>query len=364
MNRRSRRGLALPVAMLTVTIIVLFIAGSAFATSQESRASVGALAERLALETAEYGAVAVLRDWDPAWNIATPVGQTFGPFTHALSGGAVASVRLTRASWTTWWAVSDGNTGGVVTRAARRSVSALFRLDMPPAPIDAALSITDSARVSGTGTVVGTDSVEFLPVCAGAPPVPIAGIAAPDTTRIIGAAGVTGAPPLVTDATVAQVLASLDSALTADIIIPAGAVVTPAPVVTAGVCDTAVTTNWGDPAGGACGAHLPVIRALGNLTVRGGVGQGILIVNGDVVFESGASFAGLVMPADDFVTGAGGASVLGAVIAGDARRAAGDHTIVGSGGHIRRSTCRLRLARLAAAEPVRAKHRWWAEFDR
>src|SRR5688500_18141037 len=363
MNRRLRRGLALPVAMLTVTIVVLFVAGSAFATSQESRASVGALAERLALESAEYGAVAVLRDWDPAWNVATPVGQTLGPFTHALSGGAVASVRLTRASWTTWWAVSDGNTSGTVARAARRSVSAVFRLDMPPAMIDAALSVTDGARVTGTGAVVGTDSVEFLATCLGAAPLPIAGIAAPDTTRVIGTAGVTGAPAMVTGATVAQRLASLASALAPDVVIPAGAIVTPSPVLTAGVCDTAVTTNWGDPAGGACGAHLPVIRALGNLIVRGGVGQGILIVNGDVVFENGASFAGLVMPADDFVTGAGGGSVLGAVIAGDARRAAGDHTIIGSGGHIRRSTCRLRQARLAAAEPVRARHRWWAEFD-
>jgi hypothetical protein len=147
-------------------------------------------------------------------------------------------------------------------------------------------------------------------------------------------------------------------------VIPAGAIVTPAPAIAAGVCDTTATTNWGDPAGGACGAHLPVIKALGDLTLRGGVGQGILIVNGDVVFENGASFAGLVMVADDFATGAGGGSVLGAVIAGDARRGAGDQTIVGSGGHIRRSTCRLRQARLAAASPVRAKHRWWAEFDR
>ena len=363
MNRRRRRGLALPVAMLTVTIVVLFVAGSAFATSQESRASVGALAERLALETAEYGAVAVLRDWDPAWNLAIPVGQTLGPFVHALSGGATASVRLTRASWTTWWAVSDGSTGGVVTRAARRAVSAIFRLDMPPPVIDAALAVTDSVRVAGTGTVVGTDSLEFFAACLGATPAPIAGIAAPDTTRIIGMAGVTGAPPVITDATVAQSLASLDSALTPDLVIPAGAVVTPAPVVAAGACDTTATTNWGDPAGGSCGAHLPVIRALGDLTVRGGVGQGILIVDGDVVFENGASFAGLVMVADDFVTGAGGGSVLGAVIAGDARRAAGDHTIVGSGGHIRRSSCRLRQARLAAANPVRARQRWWAEFD-
>jgi hypothetical protein len=99
------------------------------------------------------------------------------------------------------------------------------------------------------------------------------------------------------------------------------------------------------------------------VTIRGGVGQGILLAAGDVVFENGASFAGLVMPGDDFLTGAGGGSVLGAVIAGDAFRGAGDHTIIGSGGHIRRSSCRVLRARLASATPIRVKHRWWAEFE-
>ena len=363
MNRRERRGLALPAAIFTIAIVVLFVAGSAFATSQESRASLGLLAERIALETAEYGAVAVLRDWDPAWNVATPVGQTIGPFTHAPAAGATASVRVTRTSPTTWWVVSDGATRGVIARAARRTLNAVFRLDMPPSVVDAALSVVDTARVVGTGLVVGTDSVEFFNTCLGMTPALIAGIAATDTTRITGLTGVVGTPPLISDSTISRSLSALDSALVADIVLPAGAIVTPAPIVTAGVCDTLQATNWGDPASGRCSTHLPVIRALGDLTVRGGVGQGILIADGDVVFENGAWFAGLVMAKDDFVTASGGGSVLGAVMAGDVRRGPGDHTIVGSGGHIRRSSCRLLRARLAAASPVRVKQRWWAEFD-
>lgn len=363
MNRRTRQGLALPVAIFTIAIIVLFVAGSAFATSQESRASLGALAERVALESAEYGAVAVLRDWDPAWNVAIPPGQTIAPFTHTLSGGAIASVRLTRTSATSWWAVSEGTTAGVLVRAARRTVNAAFRLDMPPSVIDAALSVADSARVTGTGTVIGTDSVEVAGACAAMAPAPIAGIAASDTSRVTGLAGVTGTPPLIQDSTVMRTHAALDSALVPDIVLAPGAIVTPAPVVSAGVCDTLPAGNWGDPAGGPCGMHLPVIKALGDVTIRGGVGQGILVAAGDIVFENGASFSGLVMPGDDFVTGAGGGSVLGAVIAADARRGAGDHTIVGSGGHIRRSSCRLLRSRLATAPPARVKHRWWAEFE-
>jgi hypothetical protein len=195
-------------------------------------------------------------------------------------------------------------------------------------------------------------------------PAPTAGVASPDTMRIVApAAGITGTPPLLPDSTVPARIASLAATLVADIVLPAGAIVTPGPVVNAGVCDTLAALNWGDPGGGACGTHLPVIQALGDLTVRGGTGQGIIIASGDIVFEGGAVFAGLVVAHDDYVTGSGGGMVLGAVLAGDARRGPGDYSVVATGGLIRRSSCRLRQARLAAAPPVRLKDRWWVEFD-
>ena len=361
----ARPGLALPAAIFTLAVVVLFIAGSAFAASQEARASAGALAERLALEAAEYGAAAVLRDWDPSWNVTVPVGQTLAPVTHTLSSGAASIVRLTRTSLTTWWVVSDGTAGGtLVRRAARRTVNAVFRLDLPPDAVDAALAVTDSAHVTGSGAVVGTDSVEVSATCSGLTTLPVAGIASPDTTRTVASAGgIVGSPPLRPDSNIAARVASLASMLVADIILPAGSIVTPAPVSTGTACDTVPASNWGDPAGGACVAHLPVIRVLGDLTVRGGTGQGFLIAAGDIVFESGAVFAGLVVAEDDFVTGAGGGTVMGAVLAGDARRGSGDHTVVGSASLIRRSSCRLRLARLAAAPPIRIRERWWAEFE-
>jgi hypothetical protein len=360
----SRRGLALPAAIFTIAIITLFIAGSAFTATQETRAALGTLAERTALETAEYGATAVLRDWDPQWNVSAAIGQTLGPFTHAMANGATATVHLTRTSLTTWWVISEGTTGTTVAREARRTLNAVLRLDLIPGVTDAALAVTDSAAVTGTGAVIGTDSIEATGICASLTTVPSAGAAAPDTTRVTGIAGIIGTPQLLTDSTIAARVATLDAALIADLVLPDGAIVTPAPVLAAGRCDTLVVTNWGDPnGGGACASHFPVIRALGDVIVRGGTGQGILIAAGDVQFENGATFSGIVTPRDDFVTGSGGGSVLGLVIAGDARRGTGDHSVVGSGGRIRRSTCRVQQARLAAAHPMRVTRRWWAEFD-
>jgi hypothetical protein len=358
-----RAGLALPAALFTIALIVLFIAGSAFAATQEARASAGAIAQRVALEAAEYGAVAVLRDWDRSWNLTTPVGQTAGPFTHSLAGGATAQVRLTRTGLSTWWVVSEGQVGSSALRAARRTINAVYRLELPPPVPDAALAVVDSAQVTGTGAVIGTDSTEVTGVCYNLPVAPIAGVAAPDTTRVTGLAGIAGVPQLATDSSIVARIAAIDSSLTADIVLPGGSIVTPAPILTAGLCDTVAVTNWGDPAGGPCGTRYPIIRVPGDLTVRGGTGQGILLVAGDVWFENGATFAGIVIARDDFVTGSGGASILGAVLAGDAVRGIGDYTTVGSAGRIRRSSCRIRQARLAAASPARVKQRWWMEFE-
>jgi hypothetical protein len=277
-------------------------------------------------------------------------------------------VHLTRTTPTTWWVVSAGVAGGSSKRRmALRTVNAAFRLDMPPDAVDAALGAADSVRVVGTGAVIGTDSVEALPGCGVV--TATAGVAAPDTMRVcdgacgIAGPGITGTPPLLADSSVTQRVTSVTSSVTPDIVVPAGAIITPSPVTIGSLCDTLAATNWGDPGGGACRMHLPVINALGDLTVRGGMGQGIIVANGDVRFENGALFAGLVVAADDFLTGTGGGTVLGAVLSGDVRRGTGDHTRIASGGTVRRATCRIRQARLAAATPLRVRDRWWAEFD-
>jgi len=153
----GRDGLALPATVFVLTVIGLFVAGTAFTTLQEGRAAVGALAQRLALEAAEYGAVAVLRDWNPAWNVGVSVGQTVGPFTHALSGGATSVVRVTKTTETMWWVVSEGAAGGVLARrSSRRTVNAVLRLDVAPESSSAAASPMDSvrrARLSSAGPV-------------------------------------------------------------------------------------------------------------------------------------------------------------------------------------------------------------------
>jgi hypothetical protein len=345
---------------------------------QEARASTNAVAERRALEAAEYGVAAVLRDWDPQWNLAVAVGATLGPWTQGLAGGAAATVRVTRATPVTFWAVSEGTSGvPSMDRHARRVVAALLRLDPDDAQLTAALIVRDSAAISG-GWVSGLDSLSAPfadPFCAAAP-APAAGVAGPDTLRLCdGVCGapaglVTGVPPLAADTGAADPLRYLATppgawsllAARADILLPPNATVAPAPVSSGGTCVRNAPGNWGDPTPlSACHAWLPVIHAPGDVTILGGVGQGILLAGGDVRLDAAARFEGLIVAGDDIQV-VNGATVLGAAQAGDAAAGTGDHSHITSGGSIHFSTCAVTRARLAVAPLRRVRQRWWSEL--
>lgn len=108
---------------------------------------------------------------------------------------------------------------------------------------------------------------------------------------------------------------------------------TPGPRESVGVCVTDDAWNWGDPEDPdrPCGAHLALRRAAGGLEVEGGTGQGILIVDGDLILRGGAHFYG-------FMIVAGRLRVLdGAVFTGIAIAYGGLE--VGSDAAIRASAC-------------------------
>lgn len=95
----------------------------------------------------------------------------------------------------------------------------------------------------------------------------------------------------------------------------------PAPVEGAAGCEPGAVGNWGDPRHppGPCAGYFPLIFAPGDLHLAGGVGQGILVVQGDLTISAGGTFAGAAL-----VTGAlhvtGASRISGAVLALDPAR--------------------------------------------
>lgn len=131
-----------------------------------------------------------------------------------------------------------------------------------------------------------------------------------------------------------------------------GGSVHPEPVGT-DECVVEAPTNWGEPGGsGPCSSHAPVIYAPQGLVITGGVGQGFLVADGDIIMEGGARFYGAVL--------ASGKLLLrdNALIAGAARA----RSVAIQEASLQYRVCTLWRAALGAPafrHPFRPAGRWW-----
>ncbi len=136
------------------------------------------------------------------------------------------------------------------------------------------------------------------------------GILTDDATRVStrGAAVITGAPRVEEDPSIADSTFTRFGSLTwdeftamADIVLSGGTVKNTAPDSTAaGVCrpGRAFASNWGNPEnpGAACFDRFPIIHITGSAAIQsGGVGQGVLLVNGDLNLQGDFAFYGIII---------------------------------------------------------------------
>ena len=105
----------------------------------------------------------------------------------------------------------------------------------------------------------------------------------------------------------------------------------PGPDVRSGRCRAEAMWNWGDPDGlGPCGTHVAVRGRSGSLTVDGGRGQTVLVVDGDLVLLGGARLSGMII-ATGTVTLREGSSIVGRLVAYGGATVEAGSSVVGSG---------------------------------
>lgn len=366
---RCRRGVALLTTLVVIVLLALISSGALHQALGDARRGHDASAGVIAAAGADAGAYALLETGPGAFDFdSMATGDTL-PTMALAAGDARVVVRGRRTSPVTWWVTSFAflPDSAVAWRTGRR-VNLVLRQALPELATDAALTVRNAAAVAGTGSVTGTDTVagSWAAGCqAGAGS---AGIAVPDTNNVQRGV-VTGLPALQQEP-LAGLSSTYDTfgptswvmlAGRASVILAPGAVVSPFPSVAGSTCNRADPANWGEPAGtGPCTRHAPIVRARGDLEVRGGRGQGILLVDGDVVLSQGAEFHGLIVARDDILSGPGGGRVLGAAYAADSVTGPGDASWIGDGLRIHRSACAIAgvLRRNAPLVPV--PRRSWA----
>jgi Tfp pilus assembly protein PilV len=375
---RSRPGFALAVALAAIVIIGAIITGMFFASTQEYRISRNSAMQARALTAAEYGMNKIMQtgQWQSAWNTAS--NGLLATNAYTPGDGGIDTVRVTKLNSGQFLVTSTGRVGAASGAQARHRVGALVTLSIPQLSILGALTTRGNAKIGGSSFLNGNDSTIANWSC---PPAGtnLPGLVLPDTTKITtagcnGYSCLSGTPKLqqdpiaAKDSTYFNYGPGLDwAALTAmaSKTISAGSTLNGmGPTATAGVCNTGDPNNWGDPlhltpAVASCQTYFPIIYALGSLHLTGGVGQGILLVEGDLNVTGGAVFYGPVIVKGSLSSAGSGGHFYGGVMAADVDLS--QNSILGNG-VVQYSGCAISKALAGVATPTFAVGRSWAEL--
>jgi hypothetical protein len=374
---RTRSGVALPMALGALVLIGVLIAGVMFTSLQEFRIGANTQHQTRAATAAEFGLNRVLADWKPVANTTMKTGDTL-KLNYTVSSGGTAQVTVTRLPGPFFFAVSEGQAGASrVDMSSRRQYGALFRLDAPQIGFLGALTGRGGITVGGSAFVSGDDYVPSgWASCPAAQDV--AGVAMADTSGVktpgcsVSKECVIGTPKYLETPAAGDTSTYFNYGNTNYTILAASAnkvfptsvtLSSPAASVTGTVCNTSVLTNWGDgnrksPAG-PCETYFPVIHAKGDMHLTGGMGQGVLLVDGDLTITGGFWFLGVVVVRGT-MRSAGGAGVFGVLMAANVELDAVASTSLGSS-YVQYSSCAVQSALNAAAMLTPVKERSWME---
>ena len=387
MRLSTRKGFALPIALGSMIVIGMILAGVFFAATQENRAGRNTLFQERAFRAAEFGLNYGYGKWDNSkmsqlatGGVSTIVYDSLKTATHDSSKGWIDTLRVTRLNNNTYWLVSTGYGGTGVTQARHRT-GVVLRVGYPQINFLAALTVKGQIKLGGSSYTTGQDTP---PAGWNCPPAGTTqpGIATDDSSHIdlSGCSNLTcvdGSPKLLESPAVADTNTFFTygsdanwSTLTAaaNIVLPGSATVTGvAPSYSAdGSCNTLSNYNWGDPnralPSGTCESYFPIIyfQGAGTTTnISGGVGQGILLVDGDLVVNGGFVWYGPVIVRGHLSTQGTGGHFNGAVMAADVDFE--QNSVLGNA-VIDYSACAISSAMVGAGLPKRVKQRAWAEM--
>ncbi len=355
-------GFALPVAIFALVIVGLLVTGGFYIARQEAQIGRASESGALALYIAEAGITQAMADWDPgaAWDMSNLTDTiTFAGETDEGEW----TVDAIRTGVRTFFLYGQGTvTRGGIHAGATREVGTYVRSRIPDLDPPAALLTRNETRISGSSEVDGGDSIyagwEDLGLCDRDSLEDKPGILTNDTTQVDnrGQGNVTGDPPMdedesISDSTFTQ-FGDIDwDELTsmANIRLEGSSGMTaPAPSYhDDGTCELSNPWNWGnprgDPATDDCANYFPIIHITGDRATfqGGGLGQGILLLDGALDLRGDFEFHGIIIAQGSFETQGSGNRVYGGVMASNADF---DSQNVTGGSVVTNSTCATRRA--------------------
>jgi hypothetical protein len=373
----DERGIALAVAVFALVVIGALVAGTFFAGRLEQQTGMNTRMAAEAAEAAEAGLGSALAGLNTTTMLAMPIDPDLADKTDlpglALGGNAAATMSINRLTEHVFLLRSVGTrTNAAGGQLARRSLGQLIRLVQIDIDVAAGLTAMGDVTLSGSSEVTGIDAVPDLWAGVSCPPLKnVTGVRYNEgELKASGNGKMLGEPDSLKDATLttAKMKSDFDKLkVMANLVVydnnpPANG---PAHVGNPARCDKSVESNWGEPAiqTDPCSNYFPIIYHNGNLSLQGGRGQGILLVEGDLTVTGGMVFYGPV-----YVTGtlsstgnkSQGAKFYGGVIAGNV--ALDDVTKLAGQALVSYSSCAVRRALQNSSTPAALAERSWVQI--
>ncbi|MDA0329071.1 MAG: hypothetical protein O2958_08700 [Gemmatimonadetes bacterium] len=380
--RNDRRGFALPAAIGALVIIGILVTGGFFMAQQELRIGVASKHANMAVNIAQAGLNEVMGDWNgyQLGNIGVWADTTI---TASMAGGTW-EVSISNANNFIYFLTAKGTVteGGTRWAGATRTIGLVTKMIFANIDPPAALTTTGKVVVKGTAAINGTNTTppSWAPYCSGVPTNDTTGVLVDSAGSVstVGGGQVQGNPPSIQDPSVVDStfnnfgnmnwaqLTALAQAEGKDITSLGTTISAVGPDTTiTGRCNEANLYNWGDTLpSAACGAYFPLIYHAGpSLRLQGGgMGQGILLVDGALDLRGNFLFYGVIIIQGDFSTQGNGNRIIGAVMAANGNVSV--ESITG-GSEITYSRCTVQRAILNNASLSRARplaQRSWVDL--
>ncbi len=156
----ARKGLALPMAIGSIVLIGMILAGVFFSATQENRVGRNTITQERAFRAAEYGLNNAYASWNNSVmsKLATGAIATIGD--KQTSRGFADTVQVTHLNTNTYLLVSTGYAGSGSTQALHRT-SNVIRLNFPAINVLAALTLRGALKLGGSSFIDGHDTPPF-----------------------------------------------------------------------------------------------------------------------------------------------------------------------------------------------------------
>ncbi|UCF41276.1 MAG: hypothetical protein JSW43_02785 [Gemmatimonadota bacterium] len=372
-RRRDERGIALLITILSLVVVGALVSGFFMSAILENRAGQNSRKVEQAFAAAEFGVTETIAKWDVVtWNVLPAMGVD--SVAGASAGGSGRYDGAVRRLNNELFLVDV--TGYSGTGQARQRIGAIVKLRSILFDVEAALTTRGPGTIGGNAGLNGTDNVPpgWDATCPPAGKAK-AGLRVPNeddikwTGNCKGTACVTGDPkvyedPFIDDDTFFdygdgdwEALKSL-----ANKRIPSGSFQNLAPSLDGGGdCNISDQKNWGDPLNptGPCGSYYPVIYVDGDITLNTGMGQGLLLVEGDLSAQGGFEFYGIVVVRGSLKSAGNGNKFVGGVLAANVQL--DDNTLIGTVG-LNYSACAVARAQQAASAGSPLRSRGWVQL--